>query len=367
MLTPAFQNGHGRLEDKKNLFTAMRIGFALVILAGHSIQIPHGLPLAPGGAQFLDAVVQRCLDGFFILSGYMITASALRSNDLVGYTLSRVLRIAPGLIAATLLLWLVVGPLFTSLSFGEYWSQGQTWAFPVMLLSQADPMAGLPGVFDGSPQGYYANGPLWTIRYEIMAYVGVGALMMTGLFRNRFQVLSWVLLAMIGSVAYATFGYSGIGDDTIGTLARFAPAFLIGGGIYVLRDEFTLSPALIALSALAAFMAAPTVLGPVMLQVATALTVVWLGFVRLPRAMGKPLEEIEDVSYGVYILHWPIGQMLFALNPGFNSLTLFALMVPLAIFGGWVMRVLVEKPALSLRRPLKAALGRRTTSAAATS
>lgn len=352
MLNSLFHTGHGRLEDKNNTFTVMRIGFALIILAGHAIQIPHGLPYASGWPQWLDFFVQRSLDGFFILSGYMITASALHGRSIGAFGLSRVLRIFPALIAVTLLLWLVVGPMFTRLPLGEYLGDPAMWTFPVRVLSQADPLAGLPGVFEGAPGGAYMNGPLWTIRYELMAYFGVGALMLAGLYRHSAQILTWSALAVLGGVLFEQFGYVGIGDDTIGSLARFAPAFMIGAAFYVLRDRVSLSPGFVLLAAAAALAAHGTAIGPVLLQLATAWAILWAGFLAVPGRAGVALRGVEDVSYGIYILHWPIGMIVFALAPQIGSFLLFAVMLPLAIVGGWLMRVWVEKPALAAKPEL---------------
>ena len=90
-------------------------------------------------------------------------------------------------------------------------------------------------------------------------------------------------------------------------------------------------------------------MGPVMLQIALAWLYLWVGFLDVPGRIGKALREVEDVSYGVYILHWPLGMMLFALMPGLGYNALFALMLVSAIAAGWVLRVTVEKPALAMK------------------
>jgi peptidoglycan/LPS O-acetylase OafA/YrhL len=355
MLKSLFHSDHGRLEDKSNTFTAMRIAFAILILYGHAIMIPIGLPIYGAWPVFIDTIVQFALDGFFILSGYMIAASIARSNDMVGYTLSRILRIFPGLIATVLLLWLVVGPLFTELSWTEYWTRGETLAFPLMVLSQADPMAALPEVFNASPMTAM-NGPLWTIRYELLAYLGVGILASVGLFQRGALVLGWAALICIASVGYQIYGYSGIGDATVGSMARFAPAFLIGSAFFAARDQVPLSPGYVGLALLAAIASQGNALGPVMLQIALAWTFLWIGFLDIPGRVGSALRNIEDVSYGIYILHWPIGMMAFSLFPGISSTVMFAIMLPSAIFAGWLLRVGVEKPALRAKRRIREAL-----------
>ena len=344
-----FHSGHGRLENKSNTFTAMRIVFAIVVVYAHAVLIPMGLPYHGVWPEFVDATVQLALDGFFILSGYMITASLLNNRDMLSFTASRVLRIFPGLIAAVLLMWLVVGPLFTELSPGEYWSHAQTLQFPLMVISQADPLAGLPEVFNASPIGGTMNGALWTIRYELLAYLGVGLLAAVGLYRHRSLILVWAGLAAAFGVAYQIFGYSGIGEGTIGSMARFGPAFMIGAGFYAARDQIPLSAGYVGLALLAAFASQGTAMGPVMLQIALAWLYLWVGFLDVPGRIGKALREVEDVSYGVYILHWPLGMMLFALMPGLGYNALFALMLVSAIAAGWVLRVTVEKPALAMK------------------
>ncbi|WP_417481005.1 acyltransferase family protein [Maricaulis sp.] len=344
-----FHSGHGRLENKSNTFTAMRIAFAIVVVYAHAVLIPMGLPYHGVWPEFVDATVQLALDGFFILSGYMITASLLNRPDMTSFTLSRVLRIFPGLIAAVLLMWLVVGPLFTELSLSEYWSNSQTLQFPLMVISQADPLAGLPEVFNASPIGGTMNGALWTIRYELLAYLGVGLLAAVGLYRSRTVILIWAGLAVSFGALYQIFGYSGIGEGTIGSMARFGPAFMIGAGFYAARDQIPLSAGYVGLALLAAIASQGTALGPVMLQIALAWLYLWVGFLDVPGRIGKALREVEDVSYGVYILHWPLGMMAFALMPGIGANALFAIMTVSAVAAGWVLRVTVEKPALAMK------------------
>ncbi|WP_291843979.1 acyltransferase [Maricaulis sp.] len=347
-----FQDGHGDLEEKSNNFTAMRILFALFVLYGHALMIPLGLPYVGVWATTVDFIVQCALDGFFILSGYMITASAMKSRDIGRYTGARLFRIFPGLIATVLVLWLVVGPLFTTLPMTEYWVSSQTWLFPLKLISQADPMAGLPGVFAGSPMGENVNGPLWTIRYELMAYLGVGVLMMVGLYRKNAQVLVWTALTLAFGMAVETFGYRGIGEETIGTLARFAPAFMVGAAFHAGRNYLRLTPALAGLAILAALATHNTPMGWMMVDIALAASYLLIGYARIPGRIGERVRNVEDVSYGIYILHWPIGMMAFALMPGLNTTVLALIMLPLAVLAGWGLRVTVEKPALALRAQL---------------
>lgn len=350
MLKSLFHSRHGRLEEAGNLFTPLRMLFALIVLYSHALMIVLGKPFDSEWAQFADFAAHRGLDGFFILSGYMLTASVMRSGNLRHYTIARALRILPGLIVVTLLLWLVAGPLLTSFSPGDYWGQAQTWAFPLLVIGQADPLAGLPGLFEASPVGHAANGPLWTIRYELLCYLGLGFLVALGLFRTRLMVFIWTAAAILAAIAYTMFGYSGPGDATVGAMMRFGLAFMVGAAFFAGRDQVPLAPGYVILAIAAALASSGTALFPVMLQFATAWTVLALGYVRFPARLHDRLTALPDLSYGIYILHWPIGMVALSLLPGLSTTALFAIMLPTAIAAAWAMRRLVEDPAEKLKR-----------------
>ncbi|WP_394692765.1 acyltransferase family protein [Hyphobacterium sp.] len=347
-----FAGRHGRLEDRANNFTAIRTAFAFLVLAGHAIMLPIGLPIYGEFAVFVDNSVQFALDGFFILSGYMIAASLMRSRDLTQFALARMFRIFPGLIAAMLILWLAVGPLFTALPLTEYWSQSQTLLFPFLIVGQGDPQASLPGVFATHPLTEM-NGPLWTIRFELLAYLGAGIMAAIGLFRNKWGVLALFAGAALLSDVEMAWPYAGIGDDTLFYGARFGGAFLTGAVLYAWRDHIPLAPGWAVMLIAAAFLLRETPASMISGQIAMAYATLWAGYLMIPGKAGKAIREVEDISYGVYILHWPIGQMTLALFPGAGAAFLFAVMVPTATIGGWLMRVAFEKPALAWKYRLR--------------
>ena len=79
-----FRDGLGRLEDKSNNFTAMRIAFAMIVLYGHAIVIPMGKPYVGAWGLTVD----------FITKGPALTASRLAGKKLCiifadGYTQAR--------------------------------------------------------------------------------------------------------------------------------------------------------------------------------------------------------------------------------------------------------------------------------------
>ena len=354
-LNAILSGGHGRLEDHANNFTAIRIGFAMLVLCGHAIMLPMGVPITGAAEVLVDNAVQFALDGFFILSGYMIAASLKRSADMTGYALSRILRIFPALAVTVLVLWLVAGPLLSHYGPAEYFAQMETWAFPLLILAQIDPHAGLPGVFSDNPM-QQMNGPLWTIRYELLAYLAAGILAAVGLFRRASIILALFLGTAALSVVHMIQPWDGIGAATIAASARFGGAFMAGAAFFALRDRIALTPLGCLLAVLFAYALKDTPAAMITGQLAMGYVTLWAGFLRIPGRIGVAVREVEDVSYGVYILHWPIGQIVLALHPGAGAFTLLVVMAPAALLTGWLMRVWVEKPALALKPRLRALL-----------
>jgi len=346
---------HGRIEDRSNNFTALRIGFALLIVYGHAIMLPMGLPITGAWAIAVDGAVQYALDGFFILSGYMLTASLMRGARLSDFVAARALRIFPGLIAAVLVCWLIIGPMETSLSLPEYFSRAQTWFFPAAMIGQINPQAELPGVFETHAMAAM-DAPLWTIRYELACYLGAGLMAAAGLWRRARSVLVLAGVAVLWSVIEAIAPYEGPVDDSLYAAARFGGAFMVGAAFFALRDRIALGAGPVLAFAAAALVLSSTPLAMVAGQIAMAQVCLWLGFARIPGRAGGAVREVEDISYGVYILHWPAGQILMNTFPGLPTPILFAMMAVSAILLGWLMRVGVEKPMLALKPALASRL-----------
>ena len=124
-----------------------------------------------GGQMTLGEIA---VDGFFILSGFLISASWARCRGLGDYLRRRVLRIVPGYVAAVLFSGLVAGPLLAA-SPRAYWGEFDARSFALHA-------ANLEGAATPGPP---VNGSLWSIRYEFFCYLGMAALGLAGVMRRR--------------------------------------------------------------------------------------------------------------------------------------------------------------------------------------
>src|SRR5690606_24658626 len=84
-----------------------------------------------------EPLVQLCglslgslaVDVFFVVSGFLITKSWYRRQDLVEYLFARFMRIFPALWLAVGLCVFVIGPLFTTLPAATYFTHIDTIKF----------------------------------------------------------------------------------------------------------------------------------------------------------------------------------------------------------------------------------------------
>ena len=353
--TRLLSSGHGRLEDQDNLFTPMRMAFAGIVLYAHALMMVLPWPVLGAWAQMVDFAGQHALNAFFVLSGYMILASLRASRSVLAYAINRCFRVFPLLIMVTLLTVMIVGPALSGLAPVDYLARPESWAYFAGVISQVHPTAALPFDASGLQAAQSANAPLWTIRYELMGYAGLGILMLVGALRFKW-VLPLALLAVIAaSAVFANSAYAGPFPEGVEAGLRFATGFLIGAVLWDWREQVGLSWALIAASVLAAIASIGTPFHQSFDILATAFIALRLGYLKTPEnRVWQRIKGVEDLSYGIYIIHWPAGLMLMVLaghigwQPGSTSIALAMTGVSIAL--AWPLRVWVERPFQTMGR-----------------
>jgi len=335
-----------------NNFTLIRLALALAVVISHAFSVTTGRvadePLA-GLTGF--TLGEHAVNGFFAISGFLVTMSFDR-RGWRDFAISRALRIAPGLVAATLAVALLLGSLLTTLSPTDYWGSPELRRFIGATLTTFKSNIALPGVFADNPFRF-PMGTVWTLKYEILCYAGVLALGLAGLLRSRVFAL-----ALVAGLALALAGLDLLRPEPpkgLETAIRLPLIFAMGGALYVWRSRARLSGVLALALAIAAGLAGGTFLYKTLLFTASAYGVIWLAL--SPALTRFAVEPRADLSYGAYLYGWPVQQSLHALWPGVSAAALLvpALAITLAVAAlSWF---LIEKPALGLKAR---ALGRRT-------
>lgn len=329
-----------------NNFTLVRLLLALAVVVSHSFSVVSGaVDAEPLHASTGYTLGEHAVNGFFVVSGFLVTMSFDR-RGWKDYTLARLLRIAPGLIAATLAVAILLGLAFTRLAPLAYLTDPKTWNFVFVTLTSFKSNTALPGVFEDNPFRF-PMGTVWTLKYEVICYAGVFVFGLLGLLRSRLFAVVLVVALILASLALDW----GNPDAAKGvqTAVRLPLLFALGGAMYRLADELPLTlPILVALG-VATVLADGTFAYRTLLFIASAYGILWVSLVPVSDKLPEPA---SDLSYGTYLYGWPIQQGLHAAWPALGGLALLAPSIILSLGVAALSWHFVERPALRLKSRL---------------
>ncbi|ODT65224.1 MAG: hypothetical protein ABS75_32535 [Pelagibacterium sp. SCN 63-23] len=343
MSSPATRTLAGALDRPGNAFNALRLGAAAMVVISHSYFILGGGNAAEPFSWSAYDLGAMAVNVFFVLSGVMICRSLENNPDLWRYARARVLRIYPGLFFAAFLTMLLIGPVGSNVPLTQYFTDSATWLYPVQVLWDFAG-ASLP-LFDHGQ--HEANASLWTIKFELLAYLGCLILAFLGLAHNR---LIWLAIFVTAGILIASgLGVEGESANAFANLFRFTFAFAFGALAYQMRHRLILNVPLGVMMAIVALLVNPPGVGSVLCILTTGYAALSIGGCLAPGALAWT--QGTDISFGLYLFGWPVQQALvhwFAWTPqlvGLHIVLSFAIVLPLA----WLSWRLIEKPALALR------------------
>ena len=179
-------------DARCNNFNIIRIIAAFLVILGHMYYIMGQEKNLShfAGQPGIHTVGVKIL---FVLCGYFVTKSWLSDAHPGRYAVKRLFRIYPALIVVILLSVFVLGPIMTSLSAGEYFSNANAWRYLKNLI--LFPTYNLPGVFTKNAYENTVNGSLWTIPVELAIYVLVPLLTLIPR-KRKTPLIGAVLLAL---------------------------------------------------------------------------------------------------------------------------------------------------------------------------
>ena len=337
-------------RQRSNNFGFLRLLFATLVIVAHSPEIIDGnrsrelLTRAFGTVSFGIIAV----DGFFLISGYLITKSFIETPSVLLYFVKRCLRILPGFFVSFWLCVLVLAP-FVGAEINVFLpSNILRNTLRSFRLTSPD----VAGAFAGLPYPNL-NVPLWTIAYEFRCYIMAAILGMIGMYqlRNRSLLIGLVLLAIVAN-ALTIFpeNKEGIYKLTGGMQSdvRFFGVFETGALYFLLKDRVKLTNTgafwATVIMCLALFNQYTAEAGFTLFG---GYLIFWIAF-KVRMLFLSVYDNKFDLSYGIYLYAWPI-QSTIALN--FRTINPWLLCI--ISFAGacafaYVSWSFIEKPALRL-------------------
>ena len=277
---------------RKNNFDIVRLVLASIVVLVHC----YDLSLAPQ-LEFLPHYLNSriAVEGFFAISGFLIFASYDRCSSVMEYAQNRAWRILPGYWLSTLFC-LAIAFSMHSFHVGKWLVANLTFANFIQ--------PNIPGVFTHNPDNDAMNGALWTIKIEVMFYVAVPFIVWVCRRMNR-DVVLWTLFAasVVFRTIYAT--HEKLAIQLPGQLSFF----MIGAIVYYHLPWFKRHGTWLMLGCAACYVA-HIYTGWFFLR-PFAIAGLTMGACHLLPHIEGPTRW-GDFSYGTYILHYPIVQLIIA-------------------------------------------------------
>ena len=335
-----------------NNLNILRLIFALFVIISHTYPISgtpgaDWLATASGGQIMFSSLG---VDGFFIISGFLIFNSFKYRESNIDYIWKRCIRIFPGL-AIVLLITVLIGCFFSSSTFYEYfWLTGSVKTYILNNLSLYNLQPSMSDVFATNKLPGTINGSLWTLIYEFTLYF---LLMLSGVGRYLPKKLGQLLTAIIVIVcAYMTMNYR----ETLITeeffwglnlyyVIYFSSLYFYGSLLASFKfnesKQLSLYCILSGLGLLLAIILDQYLL---MAHLLLPVFIISLSYAYVPK-ISIAYYRIGDLSYGVYIYGFLVQQTLMYFYD-FSLLMLMLFSCIISLVCGYLSWTLIESRAM---------------------
>lgn len=292
---------------RPNAFPAVRWFFALSLVVFHgsvAASCRYGWFVSP----------HSIISVFFVISGMLTYNSYLLRPGVRAFYRRRVRRIVPAY-AAVVVLAAVAGAFVTVLPVGEYLTSTATFKYLAANLAFLNFMApGLPGVFESNTVTA-VNSSLWTMKVEVAFYVLLPAIVHLTRRLGPLRVIAALyLLSVAWNVAFAhAFGTTGNG--LFDMLRRQLPGqlmyFAAGMAAVHLSAPLLRHRGVVAVCAIAVWVACDRHAALRFLEPA-AIAAALVAVACTGHRLATFAVRLPDLTYEVYLLHFPVIQLLVA-------------------------------------------------------
>jgi peptidoglycan/LPS O-acetylase OafA/YrhL len=327
----------------ENNYLLLRFVAALMVIYGHS----YAVTKLRGQMDLVQRVLRFTYAGgvgvdiFFVISGFLVTASYLNRRSWPEFMKARCLRIFPGLLVCLLATAFLLGPMVTTLGPLTYLRDSELYEYLIRNITLVSLHYRLPGVFEHLPVDG-VNGSLWTLPAEFFLYLVLSVFGVVGILFNRRAYLPFIL-AMCVLALVVTFKVHFFDDKT--RYLRLFLLFAAGSVIRVYHDRIPLSSWILGVALVPVALLYRTPVFPDAFTAWLVYAVFWLAYVPNLHWFNRA----GDYSYGLYIYAFPIEQTLRQCFPAILPLELFPAASVLTLGCAMLSWHFIEQPALRLK------------------
>ncbi len=338
-----------QVDNKNNNFGFLRLLLATLVIVAHSAEILDQNRSREILTNIFGTITfgELAIDGFFLISGYLILKSYLSSTTIKSYFLKRVLRIYPGFIVASLFCIFVLLPLSGEIKLIIDTPLREWFSTIFRMLTLEAPQV-------TNTQYPALNGAMWSIWLEFVCYLCIPIVYITKFNKPKTYAILAVMMMLI-------FLFTQISGKNIWLpyvrldlhhTSRLMFAFLIGGLFYLLRDKVIWNRKLTIVCALLLLISLNFSYSA---EVGLMTFGAYLLFNFALNYKNKFLSSIGakvDISYGVYLYAWPVQIYVIKYYPQVNLYVLMLVTLIAASLLGYLSWTFVEKPFIQLKGKL---------------
>lgn len=329
---------------RDNCFDFIRYFFAFSLILVHFCTVT-------GAEQFWFVSGGTRVKAFFIITGFLVVYSFIRRKDLKVYIGKRARRILPAYFTVVILCTLL-GPILSRLSLTEYFTSPQMYKYllaNLSFLNFAEPC--LPGLFEDNLL-HPVNGSLWSMKVEVLFYVCVPFIVWM---MRRWGKLVILVSIFLFSVAYNMvfawlFEKTGVRFYWLMQHQLGGQMIYFFGGIAILLyfDKFCSNIKWIfPLGVLLFILSKQNEVLHYIEPISFAVIIVGVAYFCKPLNF---LKKYDNISYGLYLYHFPVVQVLVHFHiQEYNIYLCFLLTVIITVILATLSWRFVEKPILRKR------------------
>lgn len=304
------------LNNRNNSLNLLRLIFASFVLLMHTFGFISARNTLPDPVNYL---FNLAVPSFFVVSGYLITASALK-NDLKTFFKKRFARIYPAYFVCLIITLLLFAPITHLIQFGNIGTYLTTNPTPIKFFVSNLPLFMICpkiGLTLTAINGSTWNGSAWTLIFEFGCYIAI-ALIITLLIKINVKkeklpkfVFGVYLILIIISIFYPR--PDGNPQRNIMNLFIFAvnlfSVFLGGSIIYLIKEKIIFDLKYLIIATVYCIIVMSTIPYCWAIEICAIPMIYIILYISVRLKSPKFIQE-NDISYGVYIYAWPIQTLI---------------------------------------------------------
>jgi len=329
---------------KQNNFNFLRFYFAFIVVIGHLIEI-SSVKSFQKFAPFFSTYIS--VTAFFCISGFLISRSYLNTPNLKDYLKKRAARLLPAYIFIILTCAIFLS-LISKYSFSEYFTHPVFFKYLAAnftFLNFIQPC--LPGVFLGEGASCAVNGSLWTLKIEVSFYLIIPILIYF-VRRTKLKYILFIGVYFISVIYRNFFEYlsNSSGLEYYNIIARQLPGFMsyfvCGIALYYYFEFFIKNKKILLLISVIIFFLERKIGVEIFSPAALSIIVFFIAF---SFSRLNNFAKHGDISYGIYIFHYPIMKIAseFGFFEKYNPIFVSFIIIILVLLTGYVSWHLLEK------------------------